>query len=259
MFAIFTAGLACLAPFAAAYTTPTGDAPKGNAIYTPGMNSVVSAGKDYTITWNPTTEGTISVVLLKGPGNDAVPQYAIVEKIKNSGSYTWTVKEDLEPTDGASGYGIELIDDATGQYQYSTQFGIDNPDYEVSAPSSTSAMESGHGHVSATSDDWSSASAIVSSSSWSSSVTSSASLAVSTSEAVSSVAVSSSWYSAGNSSSVQTSAPSSLVTHTTAIITTSTSRGAKPTESGPTVNAAGNVATSFAGLVIAAGVAVLAI
>nr|POF17494.1 hypothetical protein CFP56_12908 [Quercus suber] len=221
---------------------------------------MVSAGKDYTINWDPTTQGTVSVVLLKGPSSDVVPQYAIAEKIQNSGSYTWSVKDDLEPSDGTSGYGIQLIDDATGQYQYSTQFGVDNPNYEASASSPAGAWESASGHASATSDNWSSASAVASSSTWTSSVTSSASIASSTSETSSSVTVSSTWYSIGNSTAIQTSARTSLVTHTTAVPTSSSARTADASGSAPTaVNAAGNVATSFAGLVIAAGVAVLAI
>ena len=124
-FSLFTAGLACLVPLTSAYTQPTGDAPDGNPIYTPGLNDVVPVGQPYGITWQPTTEGTVSLVLLKGPSTNAVPQYALVEGIDNTGNYWWTPSDDLEP--GETGYGIQLIVDATGQYQYSTQFGISNP------------------------------------------------------------------------------------------------------------------------------------
>lgn len=85
------------------------------------------ADPDLQITWNPTTQGTVTLVLLKGPSENAVPQYAIVEKTENDGSYVWTPSTDLEASEGAKGYGIQLIDDATGQYQYTTQFGISNP------------------------------------------------------------------------------------------------------------------------------------
>lgn len=90
-----------------------------------------------TQTWDPTTPGTVTLVLLKGPATDAVPQYAIVEKTPNDGSYQWSPSTDLAP--GDTGYGIQLIDDATGQYQYTTQFGISNPDYVPSAASTTSS------------------------------------------------------------------------------------------------------------------------
>jgi len=135
LFSLFTAGLACFMPFANAYTQPVGAEPKGNPIYTPGLNSIVPVGQGYNITWGPTTTGTVTLLLLKGPSTNAVPQYAIAEKISNSGSYVWTPSNDLAP--GQTGYGIELIDDATGQYQYSTQFGISNSDYSSSSSSST--------------------------------------------------------------------------------------------------------------------------
>jgi hypothetical protein len=40
-----------------------------------------------------------------------------VSAIKNDGSYTWNVPADLEAGTGPTGYGIQLIDDITGQYQ----------------------------------------------------------------------------------------------------------------------------------------------
>ncbi|KAK4542928.1 hypothetical protein LTR36_006117 [Oleoguttula mirabilis] len=135
LFSLFTAGLACLIPFANAYTQPVGAAPKGNPISKPGLNSVVPVGESYTVTWEPTTSGTVTLVLLKGPSTDAEPQYAIAEKIENSGTYSWTPSTDLAP--GQTGYGIQLIDDANGQYQYTTQFGISNPDYSSQSASST--------------------------------------------------------------------------------------------------------------------------
>ena len=130
-----------------AYTTPVGS-PSGNAIYTPGLNQVVPAGKPFEITWNPTTAGTITLVLLRGPSTNAVPQYAIVEKIANSGKYSWTPSTALVPD--VSNYGIQLIDDATGQYQYSTQFGISNAAYASSSSVKTTST-SGPVYVSSTS------------------------------------------------------------------------------------------------------------
>ncbi|KAK3066652.1 hypothetical protein LTR53_016915 [Teratosphaeriaceae sp. CCFEE 6253] len=136
-FSLFTAGLACLVPFANAYTKPVGAEPSGNPIYQPGLNSIVPVGENFTVTWDPTTLGTVTLVLLKGPSTNAVPQYAIAEKIPNSGSYIWFPSTDLAPDD--TGYGIQLIDDKTGAYQYTTQFGISNPDYNPAAVSTSSA------------------------------------------------------------------------------------------------------------------------
>ncbi|KAK5139236.1 hypothetical protein LTR32_007525, partial [Rachicladosporium monterosium] len=142
-FSLFTAGLVCLVPFANAYTQPTGTGPVGNPIYEPGLNSVVPVGQGFTVTWGPTntTAGTVTLVLLKGPSTNAVPQYALVEKTPNNGKWVWTPSTDLAP--GDTGYGIQLIDDATGAYQYSTQFGISNPNYKpVSTSSSASSTAS---------------------------------------------------------------------------------------------------------------------
>lgn len=115
MFSLFTAGLALFAPLSAAYTQPKGDAPSGNQIAQPGLMSVVPAGKPFTVSWEPTTKGTVSLVLLKGPSTNAEPQYAIAEKIENDGEFVWTPKKDLEPTEGAEGYGIQLIVDSNGK------------------------------------------------------------------------------------------------------------------------------------------------
>jgi hypothetical protein len=46
----------------------------------------------------------------------------IVTGIVNSGSFVWTPSSSLEAD--VTHYGLQLIDDVTGQYQYSTQFGI---------------------------------------------------------------------------------------------------------------------------------------
>jgi hypothetical protein len=80
---------------------------------------------------------------LKGPSTNAVFNQVIVESIDNSGSYTWTPPTTLEGTDGPGGYGIQLIDDMDGHYQYSTQFGISNEEpVSSAAPASSSAYES---------------------------------------------------------------------------------------------------------------------
>jgi hypothetical protein len=112
--ALFTAGLAAFAPLTSAYTTPKGD-PTGNAIYEPGLNSIVPVGKPFTITWEPDTKGKVSLVLLHGPSTNVKPIQTIVESIDNTGSYEWTPDTHLAPN--KTYYGIELVVDGTGQYQ----------------------------------------------------------------------------------------------------------------------------------------------
>ncbi|KAK4554203.1 hypothetical protein LTR86_008731 [Recurvomyces mirabilis] len=293
-FALFTAGLACFIPAVAAWTQPVGDSPSGNPISQPGLNSVVPVGQPFTITWQPTTSGTVTIVLLKGPSSNAVPQYAIVEKIQNSGSYAWTPSTDLAP--GDTGYGLQLIDDENGQYQYSTQWGISNPSY-VSSSSSASASTTVTVTSSASSSDasassaswahggnpwdtainsWFSASAWTTdgswssaTGSWSSSATGTATVTVpangtasatkNTTMSVPTATAVVSYSMPANTSVVlptnSMTVPSSLKTSATASSSVSAPSASRPA----TTNAANTMATSFAGLVVAAGVAVFAL
>jgi hypothetical protein len=77
------------------------------------------AGESFTITWEPTTTNTVSLLLLKGPSSNVVPVGGpIAQGIANSGSFTWTVPAEFGPgLTETTGYGIQLIDDVTGQYQ----------------------------------------------------------------------------------------------------------------------------------------------
>jgi len=139
MFGKLLSVFAATVAVASAYTQPVGE-PNGNPIYKPGLNELVPAGSPYTITWTPTTQDTVTLLLLRGPSNNVVPLYPIVEGIANTGTYDWTPSLDLQPD--TTGYGIQLICDDTGAYQYSTQFGISNDNYSGSNSSSSAAYPS---------------------------------------------------------------------------------------------------------------------
>jgi hypothetical protein len=139
LLALFTAGLAALT---SAYHVPVGD-PSGNPITKPGLSEIVPAGKPYTITWTPTTTGPVTILLLRGPSTNVVPIGGpIASSIDNTGTFEWTPPTTLEPD--TTHYGIQLIVDATGQFQYSTQFGISNPNY-ASASGASSLIASATG------------------------------------------------------------------------------------------------------------------
>ncbi|MCJ1235053.1 hypothetical protein MMC14_003017 [Varicellaria rhodocarpa] len=148
-FAIASLISAAFTGLTAAYTTPVGANPSGNAIYKPALNEVVPVNQAYTITWNPTIQGTVTLVLLRGPSTNILPLYPIVEKIPNTGSYIWTPSSSLQPD--TTHYGIQLIDDQTGAYQYTSQFGISNPSY-TSAVATTGSVTSATAAVSEYSD-----------------------------------------------------------------------------------------------------------
>ncbi|KAF3914556.1 hypothetical protein ABW21_db0200746 [Orbilia brochopaga] len=146
--AVFTTFLAFSAS-ALAYTTPTTFNVTSNPVYKPNQGDVIPAGKPYEITWGPSEAGTVSIILLRGPATNILPLYPIVEKIPNKGSYTWTPSTDLVPD--VTRYGIQVINDANGQYQYSTQFGISNANYVSSASSSAAATSTHSSYVAASS------------------------------------------------------------------------------------------------------------
>ncbi|KAE8375108.1 Ser-Thr-rich glycosyl-phosphatidyl-inositol-anchored membrane family-domain-containing protein [Aspergillus bertholletiae] len=136
-FSIFGA-LTALAALATAHTDPDyNQAPTGNPIYTPGLNEAVPVGSPYAITWNPTTEGTVSLVLLRGESTNMQVLYTLAEQIPNTGKFEWTPSTDLTPD--VTHYGLLLVVEGTGQYQYSTQFGISNPNGASSSSSSSSS------------------------------------------------------------------------------------------------------------------------
>ncbi|RAQ80964.1 extracellular serine-threonine rich protein [Aspergillus flavus] len=137
-FSIFGA-LTALAALATAHTDPDySQGPTGNPIYTPGLNEAVPVGKPYAITWGPTTEGTVSLVLLRGESTNMQTLETIAEQIPNNGKFEWTPSTSLEAD--VTHYGLLLVVEGTGQYQYSTQFGISNPN-GASSSSSSAAPE----------------------------------------------------------------------------------------------------------------------
>jgi len=96
-------------------------APSGNPIRAP-LSEIVPACKAYTIRWDPTSAGPITIQLLRGPSTNVVPIDTLVAGVANSGSFVWTPSASLEPD--TSRYGLQITDDVTGNFQYSNQFGI---------------------------------------------------------------------------------------------------------------------------------------
>ncbi|KAK0508899.1 hypothetical protein JMJ35_008270 [Cladonia borealis] len=147
--------LALLASTAFASTcnkTPSSSNPTLNtlAIYTPGQNQIVPVDRPFTITWDPTAGiSTVSIVLLVGPSTNVVPLSCIINSTPNTGTFIWTPPSSLTPT-GNSGYGLQIIDDATGEFQYSTQFGISNPEISSSVSSSSTSASTAGGTQAAT-------------------------------------------------------------------------------------------------------------
>ncbi|KEF51639.1 uncharacterized protein A1O9_12274 [Exophiala aquamarina CBS 119918] len=127
---LLTFAAAGLASVAQAFTKP-GEATWG-ALLTPDLTHPVTAGEDFEVTWDPSgheTDGvTVSLVLCHGPSSNCVPSdTAIVEGLPAAQkSYQWSVPSGLAPGKQSTdtGYGMLIIVDGTGEFQYSTQFSV---------------------------------------------------------------------------------------------------------------------------------------
>ena len=80
----------------------------------------------------------MSIVLLRGPSTNVVPIGCLADNLPNSGKFVWTPSSSLEAD--VSHYGLQIIVTGTGQYQYSTQFGISNPIGSVTTKSATASQ-----------------------------------------------------------------------------------------------------------------------
>ncbi|KAI5791920.1 Ser-Thr-rich glycosyl-phosphatidyl-inositol-anchored membrane family-domain-containing protein [Geopyxis carbonaria] len=110
-----------------------------NPISKPDGSAPIAAGKPQTITWNPTTEGTITLTLRKGSSNDLKDVTVITAGAANSGSFTWTPPKDLP---AGENYAI-MITDAAGETNYTPLIAIDsNVPAEVSSSSASSKYSS---------------------------------------------------------------------------------------------------------------------
>jgi hypothetical protein len=136
----FATVISTLAALAAAHTQPDySKQPGGNAITSPGLHEQVPEGAAYHIKWEPTEGKTVSLVLLRGPSTNVKPIATIAEQIPNSGDFTWTPSSSLEIDD--THYGLLLVVEGTGQYQYSTQFGIAKGSGSGSSDSGATTIE----------------------------------------------------------------------------------------------------------------------
>ncbi|PWW73745.1 hypothetical protein C7212DRAFT_284131 [Tuber magnatum] len=108
----------------------------GNAITYP-LGGSLDANVPLTITWTPTTKGTITINLLKGPPNNLVDLGPILiwclASINNAGTFTWNVPNSLQDSGSmpkGDRYGFKIIDDGTNTFEYS-------PPFDLSIPGST--------------------------------------------------------------------------------------------------------------------------
>lgn len=107
-----------------------------NPTSTPATSEVVPGCKPYTLKWNPTTSGSVSIEIISGASQGTlVPVGRVANKIANSGSFVWTPAAELG-SNAVTGY--KIIVDATGEFQYSVPFSV-SPCKDVVKPTTSSA------------------------------------------------------------------------------------------------------------------------
>lgn len=79
----------------------------------------------------------MSIVLLRGPAENVIPIDCLGDNIPNTGTFSWTPATSLEAD--VTGYGLQIIVTGTGQFQYSTQFGISNANPTAPKPSASAS------------------------------------------------------------------------------------------------------------------------
>ncbi|EED16053.1 GPI anchored protein, putative [Talaromyces stipitatus ATCC 10500] len=196
----------------------TSSNPKENAFIVPSAGAQFTAGTTTTLTWNPTTSGTISLRLQWGATTVATDGVVIASAIKNTGSYEWDVPSNIPKE---SDYFIRISSDADSSIvNYSARFDISGVSGSAStttsaSATSTSASSSSSSSTSSSSSSSSSSSTKSSSTTSSSSsststtlVTSSSTAAVPSSTAASTTSASSTSAAASKTSATATTAPS---------------------------------------------------
>ncbi|KAK5742653.1 hypothetical protein LTR17_003185 [Elasticomyces elasticus] len=95
-----------------------------NPFNVPNGGYSVTAGSPTDLTWNPTTSGTVTLILRSGPSSNLIAGTVIASSIDNSGSYTWT--PDTSITRG-SDYTVQIVsDDDSSQTNFTPYFVLDS-------------------------------------------------------------------------------------------------------------------------------------
>ncbi|KAJ5782832.1 hypothetical protein N7457_004606 [Penicillium paradoxum] len=167
---------------------------KANPFKIPIEGYTFKVGEPTTLSWQPTTSGTVSLYLKWGAVTTAASGTAIATGITNDGSFTWEVPSSLA---AQPDYTIEIVSDTdANDYNFIGRFTVEGSTVSVSSSSSSSTSASSTSTESSTSVS-----------------------ATQTTESSSSISAS--------TTSTSTSTPTTLTTATTASSTPSSSSATK--------------------------------
>ncbi|EME87483.1 putative GPI anchored protein [Pseudocercospora fijiensis CIRAD86] len=110
-----------------------GTGSQANPFNIPTTGLQATAGEPLTLSWKPTTSGTISLILRSGSSNNLAAGTVIASKIANTGSYTWTPDKD---TTRGSDYTIEIVSDSDSSATNYTPYFVLQSDNTVAATTS---------------------------------------------------------------------------------------------------------------------------
>ncbi|RQM04945.1 hypothetical protein DH86_00004290 [Scytalidium sp. 3C] len=199
----------------------------------------INAGKEFNITWEPSTGTTdpVNIILRQGNSNALSTVMTIASKIQNTGSYIWSVPASIP---NGSGYAFEIVDTGnTNIVNYSNQFSIISSNTAAPASSGTAS-----GSAASTATGASSGASV-----------GATTVTASTTSAASPTASGASTASSGSSSK-----PTTLVTGSSNSSATSSKPGSSPQPTMVNLNGAEqSQAMSLFGAVVAIGAAVVAI
>ncbi|KAI7639207.1 hypothetical protein KC319_g14517, partial [Hortaea werneckii] len=109
-----------------------------NAFKIPDSGLSATGGQPLDLQWNPTTDGTVTLILRSGSSNNLNEGTVIANSIENSGSYTWTPENSI--TRG-SDYTVEIVsDDDPSVTNYTPYFVLDT---DTTVAKSTSVVSLG--------------------------------------------------------------------------------------------------------------------
>ena len=87
----FFASAAAIAAFLITVVSAEGP----NPIRAPAGGDVLTAGTDYTIKWDPTTAGTVTLILRKGVSTNLDVLDHIATGVANTGTFVWDIPATL--------------------------------------------------------------------------------------------------------------------------------------------------------------------
>ncbi|KAI9681139.1 MAG: hypothetical protein M1817_002421 [Caeruleum heppii] len=127
-----------------------------NPFNIPPEGLTASAGQATELKWEPTTSGTVTLILREGASSDLNPGTEIASNIPNSGSYSWTPPEDAVR---GSDYTVQIVDDSNpANSNYSPYFVLDSSN-TVASTTDASASPTPTDSASSTATDSSASSA----------------------------------------------------------------------------------------------------